>query len=81
DEAAERIKDRIYTELDRGATYFQGMGAYSHLPKTILYVTFHIRQTSRLKRLVLEEDPNVFMVMHDVHDVIGYGFRTRGLEM
>ena len=81
DEAAERIKDRIYTELDRGATYFQGMGTYSHLPKTILYVTFHIRQTSRLKRLVLEEDPNVFMVMHDVHDVIGYGFRTRSLEM
>jgi uncharacterized membrane-anchored protein YitT (DUF2179 family) len=81
DEAAERIKDRIYSELDRGATYFQGMGTYSHLPKTILYVTFHIRQTSRLKRLVLEEDPNVFMVMHDVHDVIGYGFRTRSLEM
>ncbi len=81
DEAAERIKDRIYSELDRGATYFQGMGTYSHLPKTILYVTFHIRQTSRLKRLVLEEDPKVFMVMHDVHDVVGYGFRTRGLEM
>jgi len=80
-EAAERIKDRIYLELDRGATYFQGMGTYSHLPKTILYVTFHIRQTSRLKRLVLEEDPGVFMVMHDVHDVIGYGFRTRGIEM
>lgn len=81
DESAERIKDRIYTDLDRGVTYFQGMGTYSYLPKTILYVTFHIRQTARLKRLVLEEDPNVFMVMHDVHDVIGYGFRTRSLEM
>jgi len=81
DEKAEHIKDRIYHELDRGATFFQGIGTFSHLPKKIIYVTFHIRQTSRLKRLVLKEDPEVFMVMHDVYDVIGYGFKSRIMEM
>lgn len=81
DEKAERIKDRIYSELDRGATYFQGEGAFSHRPKKILYVTFHVRQTAQLKRIVLREDPKVFMVMQDVHDVIGYGFRSRIMDM
>lgn len=81
DERAERIKKRIYMELDRGATYFQGVGSYSKRSKKIIYVTFHIRQMARLRKLVLEEDPKVFMTMHDVHDVIGYGFRTRMMEM
>jgi uncharacterized membrane-anchored protein YitT (DUF2179 family) len=81
DEKAERIKDRIDKELDRGATYFLGEGAFSHVPKKILYVTFHIRQTAQLKRIVLKEDPEVFMVMQDVHDVIGYGFRSRIMDM
>ncbi len=81
DEKAERIKDLIYSELDRGATFFQGIGTYTKLPKKILYVTFHVRQTSRLKRIVLKEDPEVFMVMQDVHDVIGYGFRSRIMEI
>ena len=81
DEQAERIKDRINTELERGTTFLHGTGGYSALPKKVIYVTFHVRQTSRLKKLVLEEDPKVFMVMHDVYDVIGYGFRTRIMEM
>jgi len=81
DEKAVRIKDRITTELERGTTFLNGTGGYSNAPKKIIYVTFHVRQTSKLKKIVLEEDPQVFMVMHDVYDVIGYGFRTRIMEM
>lgn len=81
DKRAERIKNRIYSELDRGATFFQGAGSYSKRPKKIIYVTFHVRQTTLLRKIVLEEDPRVFMTMHDVHDVTGYGFRSRIMEI
>lgn len=78
---ADRIKERIYEELGRGATFFYGAGSYTKEPKTIIYVTFHIRQAPRLTNIVREEDPGVFMTMHDIHDVIGYGFKTRSMEM
>ncbi|WP_020612010.1 YitT family protein [Sediminispirochaeta bajacaliforniensis] len=81
DGAVERIKERIYEEMDRGVTFLRGMGSYSRKGIKVIYVTFHMRQTAVLKRIALEEDPKVFMVMHDVHDVVGYGFKTRSLEM
>jgi uncharacterized membrane-anchored protein YitT (DUF2179 family) len=31
----------------------------------------------QLRRLVQCIDPEAFMVLHDAHDVMGYGFRER----
>jgi uncharacterized membrane-anchored protein YitT (DUF2179 family) len=81
DAAVERIKERIYDEMDRGVTFLRGIGSYSRKGIKVIYVTFHIRQTAVLKKIALDEDPMVFMVMHDVHDVVGYGFKTRELEI
>ncbi len=81
DAAAERIKERIYDEMDRGVTFLSGYGSYSRKGIKVIYVTFHIRQTAVLKRIALDEDPQVFMVMHDVHDVVGSGFKSRALEI
>lgn len=81
DGATERIKERIYTEMDRGVTYLRGIGSYSRKGIKVVYVTFHIRQTAVLRKIALEEDPKVFMVMHDVHDVVGHGFKTRSMQM
>jgi uncharacterized membrane-anchored protein YitT (DUF2179 family) len=79
--SVERIKERIYDELGRGVTYLDGMGSYSRQHKKIIYVTFQIRQTAQLRRIAIEEDPDVFMVMNDVHDVVGFGFKTRAIEI
>lgn len=81
DGAVETIKERIYEEMDRGVTFLRGYGSYSRKGIKVIYVTFHIRQTAILRRIVLEEDPRVFMVMHDVHDVVGSGFKSRSLEI
>jgi uncharacterized membrane-anchored protein YitT (DUF2179 family) len=81
DGAVERIKERIYEEMDRGLTFIRGVGSYSGREMRVIYVTFHIRQTAILRKIALEEDPLVFMVMHDVHDVVGSGFKTRSMEM
>ncbi|MDA3811217.1 MAG: YitT family protein [Spirochaetaceae bacterium] len=80
-EAAERIKMRIFDELDRGVTYFYGEGGYLGEEKKILFVSLSIRQTAQLKYIVLYEDKDAFIVMHDVFDVIGSGFKSRGLNL
>lgn len=80
-EAAERIKERIFSELDRGVTYFYGEGGYLQEEKKILYVSFSIRQTALLKHIILQEDSEAFIVMHDVHDVIGSGFKSRAMSL
>ena len=80
-EAVTRIRDRIFKEMGRGVTYLNGVGAFTEQERTVIYVTFHVRQTAILKRLARDEDPEVFMVMNDVYDVIGSGFKTRTMEI
>ena len=38
------------------------------------------RQVTQLRRIVKEEDPNAFMILMDVHDVLGDGFKTRMID-
>jgi len=80
-ESAERIKARIFHELERGVTYIYGEGGYSGKEKRILFVSFSIRQAAQLKYIILQEDRDAFIVMNDVHDVIGSGFKSRGLSL
>lgn len=80
-DAEQRIKQRVYKELDRGCTIYYGEGGYSGSPKNILFVACNIQQTSTLKMIVRQEDPDVFMIMNDVHDVIGSRFKSRSLEL
>lgn len=80
-DAEERIKERIFDELDRGCTFLKGAGAYTREPKNIIYVAFSIRQVAALRNICLEEDPDVFLVTQEGHDVTGFGFKSRGLEL
>lgn len=80
-ESAERVKERIFEELERGVTYLYGEGGYTKEEKKILFVSFSIRQSAHLKHIILQEDPNAFIIMNDVHDVIGSGFKSRGISL
>jgi len=72
---ATEIADVISRELDRGATIIPAKGAYSQAPREMLYCIVYRHQTHRLRSLVKAVDPNAFMVISDVHDVLGEGFR------
>jgi len=74
------IKERIITELDRGITLFHSEGGYSGEKQNVLFVVVNRRQITSLRRLVKEEDPKAFMVLVDVNDVMGDGFKTRSLD-
>jgi uncharacterized membrane-anchored protein YitT (DUF2179 family) len=76
----EVIKDRIITEMDRGITIFHSEGGYSGQKQNVLFVVVSRRQITSLRRIVKEEDPKAFLVLLDVHDIMGDGFKTRSLD-
>lgn len=81
DEYIEEIRKKIYNELNRGVTYLKGYGTYEKQDKNIIFVVFNIRQQIRLYQLVKEIDPHVFMVIADVYDIMGYGFKSTKLTI
>ncbi|MDF2924409.1 MAG: YitT family protein [Paenibacillaceae bacterium] len=72
----EELSQAITRELDRGVTLFPARGAYSRTDKNVVYCIVGRSEVRRLKNLVRMTDPRAFMVISDVHDVLGEGFRN-----
>ncbi|RKN72472.1 YitT family protein [Paenibacillus ginsengarvi] len=71
------IAETITRELERGVTLFPAKGAYSQTSKNVVYCVVSRQETRRLKTIVKRIDPNAFIVISDVHDVLGEGFKGR----
>ncbi|HIW32672.1 MAG TPA: YitT family protein [Candidatus Paenibacillus intestinavium] len=70
------IAHRITMELERGVTIVPAIGAYSGKDKKVVYCVVHRSETHRLKQLVRNIDPNAFVVIDEVQDVLGEGFKV-----
>lgn len=70
----ETIARRIGEDLDRGATFLTGEGAYSGNPTKVVYTVVKKQQVAELKRLVVEIDAHAFIVVQEAHQVLGEGF-------
>lgn len=74
-EHGEAIAATIAKELERGVTLLPAKGAYSGQSKEIVYCVVSRQENRRLKAIVRQIDPRAFIVVNDVHDVLGEGFR------
>ncbi|MGX7111596.1 YitT family protein [Gemella cuniculi] len=70
----EEITQKVYTDMDRGLTFIKGQGSYSRKDMNIGYCVVSRSEVARLKSLVYAVDPNAFVTISDVHDIIGQGF-------
>jgi uncharacterized membrane-anchored protein YitT (DUF2179 family) len=75
-EAPEKLAASIAHELERGVTLMPAIGAYSKDAKTIVYCVVSRFEIRKLKSLVRLHDKRAFIVINDVHDVLGEGFRV-----
>ena len=66
-----RISGEINEKIKRGVTIIGGRGAYTGNEMHILYTVITIQEVPRLKELVKNMDPNVFMVVSDTLEVMG----------
>lgn len=66
----------IMKELDRGVTALNGTGMFTGNDKKVLYCVLHRGQLPLLKSLVMKSDPSAFIILSDVTEVLGEGFKT-----
>ena len=72
-----RIKQVILTEIDRGVTLYPIEGGHSGKAGYTVMTVVSPREVNRLNRLVMEIDPEAFVVLSRVSEVQGRGFTLR----
>ena len=70
----DEVARMIGTELNRGATLLKGEGAYSQQDTKVVLTAVKRQQLADLKRLVVEIDPDAFIIVQEAHQVLGDGF-------
>ena len=70
----EAIAQAIGKKLDRGATFLHAEGSYSHTQTKVVLAAVKRQQLAELKELVVEIDPNAFIIVQEAHQVLGDGF-------
>lgn len=71
---AEDLAQSIMKELDRGATGLMAKGMYTGNSKCVLYCVVSKKQIVMLKEIVASMDPDAFVIVSDVREVLGEGF-------
>jgi len=77
----DEIRNEIFEKLDRGVTYLNGVSGFNQRDIKVLFVVLNRRQVPILTDIVQDADPDAFMVLTDVHDVLGYGFKSRKINL
>jgi uncharacterized membrane-anchored protein YitT (DUF2179 family) len=77
----EEIKEAVYNKIHRGVTYFKAEGGYTGNDLNVLFCVMNRRQVSLMREIVKDIDPEAFMLLTDVNDVMGYGFKSRNLDL
>jgi len=76
-EKQDAIIEAITKEMGRGGTEICGKGFYTRKERNILFTVVTRKEVATLRQLVKEIDPNSFVIIANVHEVLGEGFRPR----
>lgn len=68
------VADAIMKDMGRGVTVLKGRGSFSKEEKDVLYCVVGRNEIVHLKRIISTIDPQAFVSVIVVHDVMGEGF-------
>ena len=71
----EKMAERILKELDRGVTAIEAKGMYSGEGRTMLLCVVSRLEAVRLRSIVYSVDPRAFVIVQNVHEALGEGFK------
>lgn len=74
---ADKITDEIYEKMQRGVTILSGYSPYTKEERPVILCVITKRQTPFFKSLVNKIDKDAFVILTDVFEVLGRGFRSR----
>lgn len=70
-----RIGDAVMNELGRGATLLHGVGMWTDSERPVILTVISRREIDALKSIVKTLDPTAFVIVSDVREVLGEGFK------
>lgn len=74
----ELLREKVLNDLDRGLTVLPGMGGFTGQDRSVLLVVVGQTEVPRLREVVRASDPDAFVVITSVSEVLGKGFRRKG---
>ena len=74
---ADKITDEIYEKMQRGVTILKGHSPYTKEERPVIMCVITKKQTPFFKSLVRNIDKDAFVILTDVFEVLGRGFRSR----
>lgn len=75
---SDRISGAILEHMHRGCTGFLSKGMYTKSDQTTLLVAVRNQEVGELKRVVLGEDKDAFIILLNAREVMGRGFKSYG---
>jgi len=75
----EEVASGIIEEVGRGVTYLDGEGAFSKQKRRVVYCVVTMSQLAKVKKLVKDIDPKAFMTVSETTEVLGRGFKKKGI--
>ena len=70
----DELSQILMNELSRGVTGLSAKGMYSGEEKNMLFCVVSRKEIVQLKELTLTLDPDAFVIVTDVREVLGEGF-------
>jgi uncharacterized membrane-anchored protein YitT (DUF2179 family) len=71
------IGEAIMNNLSRGATALKARGLYKNIEREIIVTVVTLKELGTLTNMIREIDPDAFVTVNNVHEVLGEGFRMR----
>lgn len=72
---SDEIGNKILNIIDRGATSIQAEGMYTKNRKDIIFCVVKQKQIPEIKEMIYDIDENAFVVIYNVSEVMGLGFK------
>ncbi|MBK8661010.1 MAG: YitT family protein [Ignavibacteriales bacterium] len=71
------VGEAIMNELSRGATALKSRGLYRNVDREVIYTVVTNKELQILTEIVHRVDPTAFLIINNVHEILGDGFRRR----
>ncbi|MFA6979659.1 MAG: YitT family protein [Ignavibacteriaceae bacterium] len=73
----DEIAEVVLTQFGRGATSLHATGLYTKQNKNVLFTILPLKKITELVEQIKEIDPDAFVILTNIHEVLGEGFRRR----
>ncbi len=73
----EKLTNEIYEKMKRGVTILDGYSPYTKEKKPVIMCVITKKETHSFKSLIKKIDAKAFVILTDVFEVLGQGFRRR----